>query len=446
MPVTLSQILLAREARVLRQQLLLKAHRCTLVSFTLNIPGPEKNSPLIRRAFRFGCRQLEQRLPGILYREESDAPTGCEAMYCLDMPPRAVKEICTAIEDETPLGRLFDMDVLTAEGEPLSRQLVGGKSRDCIVCGAPGRGCASRRLHSANETYAAAVKIMEQHFLLQDRERIAAIAVQSLLQEVDVTPKPGLVDRRNTGSHRDMDRHTFALSARALEPYFRECVRIGQETAGQSPEETFALLRQAGRAAEDAMFRATKGVNTHKGAIFILGLLCGSLGRLWQPDAPVAETREILEEAGLLGTICLTRDLSGITPLPETVGSRLYRELGISGVRGEAAGGFPSVGALALPVYRACLAEGRRENDAGVITLLHLIAEVEDTTLYSRGGTQGAAWAKAAAAALLPRPETEAVCRLDDAFIQRNLSAGGCADLLAATIFLHALEKVFQAE
>jgi triphosphoribosyl-dephospho-CoA synthetase len=98
------------------------------------------------------------------------------------------------------------------------------------------------------------------------------------------------------------------------------------------------------------------------------------------------------------------------------------------------------VTAWSLPVFREALAEGRSHNEAGVMALLHLIARVEDTNLYHRGGPEGAAWAKAAAAALLPSPEMSRVEDLDEAFIARNLSPGGCADLLAVTWFLHMLE------
>ena len=92
---------------------------------------------------------------------------------------------------------------------------------------------------------------------------------------------------------------------------------------------------------------------------------------------------------------------------------------------------------IGLPVFRQLLAEGYSENDAAAVTLLHLIAQVEDTNLYHRGGKEGAAWAKKEAARLLPRPSMAQIEELDDAFIARNLSPGGCADLLAATLFLY---------
>ena len=439
MEVTLFQMLQAREERAERQRKLLGQFGKPLVCFTMNIPGPVKNGPLIRRAFRFGCGLLEKRVAGILHRESIDAVTGCEAMYAVDADPVELKRICTAIEDETPLGRLFDMDVLDPDGNKLDRSLVNGKSRDCIVCDAPGRGCASRRLHPVAELQKATHSILEAHFFPQDCGKIAETAVQSLIDEVHTTPKPGLVDRRNNGSHRDMTLDTFIASAKALGPYFGGCFAIGHETEELSPAETFAQLRRVGLEAEQAMYRATGGVNTHKGAIFTLGILCGSLGRLWNGEIPATEA--ILHECGRVAAVSLEEDFARLTGAGTTAGERLYLTRGITGIRGEAAAGLPAVTNVGLPVFRDCLAKGYSPNDAGAVTLLHLIARVADTNLYHRGGEEGAAWAAKEAEKLLPAPAMEQIEALDDAFIRRNLSPGGCADLLAVTYFLHALEE-----
>ena len=438
MEVTLQQMLAARESRVQLQQQLQRKFQCPVVCFTMNIPGPVKNTPLIRRAFHYGRQLLEGRLSGVLHREIIDAPTGCEALYAVQEAAVKLKEICTEIEDSMPVGRLFDMDVLDIQGQKLDRNLVNGNSRNCIVCGASGRGCASRRLHKVEELQAAVSQILETHFWQMDREIIADLAVQSLLDEVNTTPKPGLVDRRNNGSHKDMDLAMFVASAEALRPYFLTCVRIGQETAGYSAEEVFEQLRREGLQAEQTMYRVTGGVNTHKGAIFTMGILCGGLGRLWSGDVPFADSALLLKECAKLAEVSVRKDF--VKP-PVTAGERLYQERGITGIRGELAAGLPSVWECSFPVFQSCLKNGYSPNDAGVIALLHLIAKVQDTNLYHRGGAEGAAWAAAAAGALLPDPSREEVEALDDAYIRRNLSPGGCADLLAATYFLHKLEK-----
>ena len=434
--VSLRDILQAREIRVRRQQALLTEYRTPLLCFTMNIAGPVKTTPLIERGFHAGLEALDSRLPqeNILLREIRVLPTGCEAYCAISIPAVELKSVCADIEETHPLGRLFDMDVIGTDGTKLERET----QRGCIVCGAPGRFCAASRAHSVEQLQRVTAQMLTRYFRSRDQEEIALTAVRSLLDEVHTTPKPGLVDRRNNGSHQDMDIGLFESSAYALRPYFGECVRIGQETARLLPEETFPLLREAGRKAEETMFRATGGVNTHKGAIYTLGILCGSVGRLWSAEKPVADIEKILAECARIVRISVEEDFASAKG--STAGERLYLKYGIRGIRGEMAEGLPSVKHIGLPRLRQFLGEGFSENDAGAYTLLHLIANVADTNLYKRGGEAGARWAAKAARELLAPAQCPGIRQLealDDGFIARNLSPGGCADLLAATYFLH---------
>ena len=440
--VTLQQILAAREERVKLQQQLLKQFKCPLICFTMNIAGPIKNTPLIQRGFRAGLDALEQQLPGDRIQKcfIDIADTGCTAMFAVQMSADHLKDICIAIEDATPLGRLFDMDVLNTDGVKLER----ASQRGCIICGAPGRSCAAGRLHSVAQLQAATVEILTAHFALADQEYIASRAVESLIDEVNTTPKPGLVDRRNNGSHKDMTIQHFITSANALKPYFAECVKIGQETAHLPPANTFPLLRKAGITAEKAMYRATGGVNTHKGAIYTMGILCGSIGRLWSAERPIADIPAILEECAKTVQSSVTADFAAA--VGATAGEQLYLKLGMGGIRAEVAAGLPSVSKIGLPCYQNAIAAGMTPNDAGVVTLLHLIAQVDDTNLYHRGGTEGAKWASNTVKRLLqshPNPSVHQLEALDNAFITRNLSPGGCADLLAVTYLLQDLTTTY---
>ena len=443
--VTLMEMLEAREERVRRQDALRKQHGTPVVSFTLNIAGPVKDSPLIRRAFRWGQEQLEAGLTAaklpVLERAERLAPTGCEALYAVDGTAREVKNVCVSIEDGSPLGRLFDMDVLDAGGRKLDREEVGGGPRNCIVCGATGKGCASRRVHSVEELQGATRRIMEEHFAAADREAVSALVTRALLDEVCTTPKPGLVDRANNGSHKDMDIFTFTASAAALAPYWGRCFQIGHETAGLSPEGTFAALKRAGQAAERTMFGATGGVNTHKGAIFTLGTICGAVGRLWRAEAPCRDPEVILSECASMVSAAVEKELAALSPdNARTAGERAYLERGLTGVRGEAAQGFPGVRDCALPALKEALNADRNRNDAGAIALLRLISRGTDTNMVARGGPERAKKAAEDCAQLLrrcPLPEMEDIARLDQEFMRENLSPGGCADLLAAAFFLY---------
>ena len=163
MEVSLMQVLTARERRVKRQKELLEQYGKPLLCFTMNIAGPVKISPLIRGGFQAGCEALEDRLPaGSVKRIEiTEEVTGCEAIYVVDMEPVGLKTIATHIEDGHGLGRLFDMDVIGPDFRKLDRKEVGGGSRNCIVCGAPGRGCASRPVRHLMALCSARAQRME---------------------------------------------------------------------------------------------------------------------------------------------------------------------------------------------------------------------------------------------------------------------------------------------
>ncbi|MBR6555091.1 MAG: triphosphoribosyl-dephospho-CoA synthase [Clostridia bacterium] len=263
--------------------------------------------------------------------------------------------------------------------------------------------------------------------------RIARLAAAALVEEVYTTPKPGLVDLNNNGAHRDMTVQTFLYSAAALQPYFRQMAELGR-TLPQ--EDLLPALRESGIRAEAAMFAATGGVNTHKGALISLGLLCGAAGQyLARGIAPDAEALCACV-AHMTRGIC-AREL-GVGE--ETHGQGVYRKYGTRGIRGEAESGFASVRAYSLPRFRKELAQGTDYGEAAVKALLALIAHVPDTTVLHRRDEATAAWAAEEAARCLAAYDEQAVLALDEAFIRENVSHGGCADLLAVTIFLHRLE------
>lgn len=438
MDVTLQEMLQAREARANLQHALLAEFRNPLVSFTMNIAGPVKDSPAIRRGFQIGLAALEEglSLEGILclHRESVRSHTGWEEMLVLDAPAKKIKSITTQIEESSDLGRLFDMDVLDLDGSKLERSAP----RRCLICGEIAQVCARNRRHTVAQLQEATAAILEKAMLDEDIRFAAQMAQQALLYEVGITPKPGLVDRRNNGSHRDMDFFTFQRSAVALYPYFEECVRIGRTTRNAPPTETLKALRLPGRRAEAAMGKATGGVNTHKGAIFSLGLLCGALGRLERPQWK--EPEQVL-------SLCsqMAADLMKDFEIPgNTVGYQLYQTYGITGIRGQAAAGYPAVSQIALPRLEQGLERGLSINDAACAALLALIAHTEDTNMIHRGGRELAVKKAAQVAALLdqePFPCKEKLEALDDSFIADNLSPGGCADLLAMTLMLWFLKN-----
>ena len=415
MEVSVMEILAARDIRAATQKRLLDQFRKPLICFTMNIAGPVKHSDAIEKAYRLGKRLLLARILPVHF-EESISPTGCEGFFVVEQDPIALKKICVAIEDSQPVCRLFDMDVLAVDGRKLSRQEIGMAGRRCLICQEPAPVCASTRAHSLAQLQEKTAQLLAVDL---QSAYIASLAYQALVEEVRTTPKPGLVDEGNNGSHRDMDLALFLKSADSLRDYLYTATQCGD----------FDSLRQAGIRAEAAMLEATGGVNTHKGAIFTMGILCASKGL-----GCTHLTRGIVE-----------KDLGGITEENAcTVGQRLYAQHRITGIRGQAEAGFPAVRDVGLPILRQGLTQGLSLNDAGCAALLHLLCAVTDTNMIARSDLDTAQAVTERIGAILaetPYPSREVTEQLDREFIEKNLSPGGAADLLAATYFLHFLQE-----
>ena len=453
-PVTVADMLDARDRRAERQKRFLETLP-VLICLTMNIPGPIKASTEILAAFREGVRRVQSAVGArpILY----EAFTGPEAYVPLNADAEVVKREMCRIEDEEPLGRLFDLDVLTGNGEKHGRSALGFSPRSCLLCGKPAFACARSRAHSVSELSGEVSRRIDEWRRATLPERISEAAVRALIREAETTPKPGLVDRRNNGSHPDMSLEMLLRSARSLKPYFRECARAGMKL---EEADAFPTLRALGMEAEKTMLNATGGVNAHKGAIFSLGLLAASAAaclRSFEADA-----EKICARAGRMAAPHMEAHFRSLRA--ETAGSfgdRLYLETGLRGARGEAADGFPSVLRIALPALDAeemgnpaevvgssVTADGNSvmpdaEELSGAYALLRLAVEMDDTTLIRRGGRSRAEAAKREIRALLDSGLTrEKVETLDDQFIRENLTIGGCADLLACAYFLRAVREI----
>jgi triphosphoribosyl-dephospho-CoA synthase len=261
---------------------------------------------------------------------------------------------------------------------------------------------------------------------------VARHAVRSLYQELALYPKPGLVSLVDTGSHHDMDASTFVRSLFSLRRYFGDIALAGLQEAG------FDTLRQLGIEAERRMLIATGGINTHRGAIFSLGMLCAAAGRAtsWEP----ARLRATLVD-------CWGVALAGHRGAAASNGAVVRSRHAAPGAREQAAAGFPAIFELALPTLRRTLASGRGLRCARIDTLFTLMAELSDTNVYHRGGAEGARIVRDTSLRFLERGGTASSSWEDDAvaahrlFVAHRLSPGGAADLLAATCFVHALDR-----
>jgi triphosphoribosyl-dephospho-CoA synthase len=316
---------------------------------------------------------------------------------------------------------------------------------------------------------------------------IGKYALKSLLFEVSATPKPGLVDRNDNGAHSDMDFFSFLSSSAALAPYFIECARAGAGFEGEDLCELFRRLRHLGMAAEKDMLVATGNVNTQKGLIFSLGIICAASALCWKGTGTAnLDTDEICERISLMTRGICERELgSSKKTINLTNGEKVFKKYGVKGVRGEAEAGFPTVRKHALPVMESLCREESicrdgilpfnsilaqtcktRElslqhkpqepspryrdgvlpfNDILVQTLLHIMAVNEDTNILARHGMETLNYVRKYAArildlgGMLTEQGRKGIHEMNRVFIEKNISPGGSADLLAVTIMFYLL-------
>lgn len=279
-------------------------------------------------------------------------------------------------------------------------------------------------LARASSTHAAALPMT-----------VARAAVAALVDEAELAPKPGLVDPRGVSAHDDMNLDTLRASAHALGPAF---IALAEMAAGRDPDLRLrAEVGASGRYGEQRMLAATGAVNTHRGALWALGLLvCGAV------NADGAD--EIAEYGGQLARL---PDLALPAQRVDTHGAAAARRYHVSGARGEAQSGFPHV-RVALDVLRSGRRMALAPADTRLWALIELIARLDDTCLLHRGGAGGLAAMQQAARGVLAEggPATSrgrvALADMDREARRRRLSPGGSGDLLAAAMFLDELTRV----
>lgn len=275
--------------------------------------------------------------------------------------------------------------------------------------------------------------------LERDVQRIARCAVRALYAELTLEPKPGLVSLRDNGSHTDMNAASFVKSLFALRHYFGHIARAG------ALAHPFEFLQALGQGAEERMLAATGGVNTHRGAVFALGLLCAAAGRL-------AAQGKVLNAQGLRDVLlrhwgqALRWRAAAAARVPAlSNGQRAARRFGLRSAGEEAALGFPTLFERTLPSLQAALLAGHAPRAARVQAFFATMAVLDDTNTAHRGGLEGAQFVKASAQGFLDAGGVAQTDWLPQAraihaeLVARRLSPGGAADVLACACWLQEM-------
>lgn len=268
---------------------------------------------------------------------------------------------------------------------------------------------------------------------------IALLAIRSLYKELSLSYKPGLVSFKDSGSHSDMDATTFIRSIFSLRHYFKKITLAGIGNID------FAYLQYLGLEAEKKMFKATKGINTHKGAIFSLGILCGAAGVLYslKKDFNSQNLSKVIKDNWGKSILNIDTTTNQITN-----GQKVKEKYGYNGARYEAANGFLTITKLALPIFEKTTNSLQDEEAALMQTLFVLMKNLSDTNIVHRGGEEGLSLVKDTSSSFLQNggvyQETwrDEVYKIHKLFVSKNLSPGGSADLLASSYFVYNLKKV----
>lgn len=458
----IKEILEAKEMRS-KERLKISEVKNISVSLSINIPGVPKSDDQFKLFFAECLSDLKRFLLSyrIIIDEKREIVQSDAAgdfylvpVYGNEISAKAIKEITELFEMEHSLGRLLDVDITDGCGNPVS----SGKAKNCYFCEEhPAVYCMRKQTHD----YSKMRNVIKNDIsgFLQERWKsrvckdLAVFALKALLHEVSLSPKPGLVDRFSNGSHCDMDYATFLNSSAVLSVYFREIAEFGFSFSSVQIKDALPKLRQFGLQMEEDMFRETNGVNTHKGAIFLLGFsLFVSANQIKTHNfSYLSFVNQIKELNGSLVENELGKKLYSSI---KTHGEECFEKFGAKGkgIRGEIQSGLPCVFNHAIPVLSSHFDLMETETDEAIQegltqTLLILIAYNKDSNILYRKGEKvlGELMEVSQQAFNVFGTNTfEAQYkRLIEYCDENQISPGGSADLLAVTYFIYMVNKKY---
>ena len=257
---------------------------------------------------------------------------------------------------------------------------------------------------------------------------IARLACDALRAELDITPKPGLVDRNDNGAHHDMDMAMMGKSIEALRPYFVKLALYGYACGENHEVPEVQQVRNIGMEAEKAMFDATGGINTHRGALFAMGLTALAAAWCSARDTRVGgkQLREVIMQVA-----------EQFVPTEGTHGNNAVNAYRVTGALDLAKAGYGQLFSEWLPAYRSYLAAD--STTARHRLLLLIMSQLDDTNVIHRVGYEHAQQVKQEARELLDNYSTQGMEQMNHDYIARNISPGGSADMVALTIFIHSI-------
>ncbi len=460
----LQKILTDREERFALRQAMTKRGLAS-VSLNFNIPSYPKTSAILRKAFEWVQKELQRYFIAQRVHSVADAKavlhSDCGDFYLQGVSyswdDKTVKTLLEKFEQQHPLGRLLDVDLMNAKGELIS----SGKAKKCFLCDEPAKECMKAKRHEYTEVLQYINEKVQDYLAQQRKEKVvralAEKALKATLFEVAVDKKPGLVCPTSNGSHTDMDYFTFLSSSASLANYWNEVANYGYEIGQQQTVDYKAVreqLRLLGLKAEEQMFAATYGVNTQKGIIFLLGIACfASAFEFAKSD--FFDAKQFRECVKKLMQDIVQEDFGKGLSQQGTHGEKVFQKYGknlAGGARYEAEQAFPTIFEYGLPYLQNAIGKKgenlpKEEWQQHLLDLLlFLIAKSNDINILYRKNEKTLKKVQKMAFSVLQETDNEQKAQSLHDFSEfcmlYNISSGGAADLLALTLFIYFIENL----
>ena len=457
--MSLQKILQAREERT-ASRLCFAEEGLASISLSFNIPGSKKSNKSIRKAFDYAIIKLNDFLLAnriLTSKKNSQQLTDAAGDFYIipiietQKSIDEVKACCERYEEKHPLGRIIDVDLFSASARPIS----SGKLKKCFICDEPAMVCMQNQKHHLEElSHFVSERIngfLQSEILKETQIRLSTLATQCLLYEISLSPKPGLVDRFGNGAHEDMDYFSFINSTSSLSAYWSKLVNLASDAFLEKKIDETEELRQIGIAMERSMLQVTDGVNTQKGAIFLIGMLVYASAKLLFKEQELSD-KNIRNELVFLNKENLNDELLN-TKNAVSHGQKIFKKYGNrigGGIRKELTFGLPIVFEHALPLLRTAAEKSafmKTEKTAQPILkdcLLKIISINNDSNILYRSNTDILNELKKMADDCLKNSSDFDIYykKLCEFCIDKSISPGGSADLLAASIFIFQLQNI----
>jgi len=459
--MSLEKILSAKEERAKMRQAIANNNLASL-SLSLNIPSYPKSTKEINNFFLLIKTEINDYLLAhrVIYNTQAEITlTDSAGDFCISSLSSNTKDIafvknlCENFEENHPLGRIIDIDIVDTSGHPVS----SGKLKKCFLCNAPAIECMHKGTHTKQELRSfidsEIKKYLYQEKLKSAKIQLAAYATQALLYEVSLSPKPGLVHRYGNGCHKDMNFFSFINSSSILSTYWINIIDLAYNTKSDN-EQNIIALREIGIVMEREMLKFTHGVNTQKGAIFIIGTLVFAVAKLISDNKDIKD-KNIKDIIISLHKNIFNDELLSLTSEEASHGIKNYHKYGAKncggGIREEASLAFPTLFNEALPVMRDLLNNHPFSLDEDSIqniltkTLIKIISKNSDSNIIYRSNIETLKQLQCMAEKCFNEKNNfeTSYSDLQKFCFKKNVSPGGSADLLAATIFVYQSQQNF---